>query len=69
MELDISDVDAKALGLNSSVKEKLVELTHTYLGFASVVTVTLTEDPEGIKLDTAGGIVIVNREMTRRIDN
>lgn len=69
MELSISDKDAQALGLNSSVKERIVGLVHQHLGRASVAFVELVEEPSGIKLETASGIVIVNRELTKRIDN
>lgn len=67
MELHISNADAKALGLNSRIKEKIVGLVHAHIGLASMVSVTL-ENPETVQLKTSRDRIIVDRALTRRID-
>ena len=68
MELGISDTDAKTLCLNSVVKGKIVALVHRNIGHASAVSVTVIEEPDGVKLETGVGTIIVDRDLTRRID-
>jgi len=67
MELGISDTDAKTLGLNSVVKEKIVALVHKYIGHASAVSVTVTEEPVGVQLKTGVGTITVDRALNKQI--
>jgi hypothetical protein len=69
MEVSISDTDAKALGFNSTLKQRIVGLVHTHLGRASVVFVELMDESLGITLKTAKGAICIDRNFTRRIDN
>ncbi len=69
MELSISDTDASAIGLDSRVKEQIVDLVHRHLGRVSVADVALVDEPAGITLTTASGTILVDRDLTRRIDN
>lgn len=69
MELGLSDTDAKAIGIDSPKKERLVDLVHRHLGRASVAFVKVVDNPPGIKLETANGAIIVDRDLSKRIDN
>lgn len=68
MELGISNQDAAAIGLNATVKEKIGELVNKHLGLASVVFVTIEEDPRCIRLETVNGVILVNTALSERID-
>jgi hypothetical protein len=69
VEVSISDADAKTIEFNSTVKKRLVQLVHQHLGLASVVTVKVTENPDGVSLRTARGTIVVGRDLAKRIDS
>lgn len=68
MEISVSEVECRALGLDAEKKRRIVDLTHEHLGCASVVEIDTTQDPEGVVLRTFSGQITVDSTFTRRVD-
>lgn len=68
MEIGISNEDTCTLGFNTDVKERIVGLVHSHIGHVSAVSVKIVENPDGVLLETGIGKIVVDRDLTKRID-
>mgnify|MGYP001327546245 CR=1 FL=1 len=68
MEISISEVEERSLGLTAEKRSRIVSLIHAHIGCASVVEVDTTQHPCDVTLATASGTILVDREFTRRTD-
>ena len=56
----------RLVSCSTQVTETIVRLVHRHLGLASVVNIEVVKD--GISLTTANGTILVDQELTERID-
>lgn len=62
MELNLKDERARTACRGKD--EIVVDFVHEYLGRASVVDVSTVTSPQGLKLETHAGVIVINEELT-----
>ena len=69
MDVDFSYNAAKAWGaIHLDAEDKITVLIQGYLGFAVSVSVTISDDPRGIRLESSLGIIVVDWALTTCVD-